>query len=409
MNTRLSTTRSAPVQRTAATLRAWKGAAIWGRGFRPFFLGAALWAALAIGIWPFVFEGRVEIPTAFSPIDWHAHEMIFGYLAAVVAGFLLTAIPNWTGRLPVSGWPLIGLTALWAAGRIAIFESNRLGRPLAAVIDCAFLVAFAAVIAREVIAGKNWRNAKIVVLVATLALANLGYHYEDAIAGVADYAQRATLGLIVMLILLVGGRVTPSFTSSWLGRRAVAKRPAPFAKPDGAVMVVSGLALVAWVAAPEAPWTGLLTVVAGFGNLWRLSRWRGWAARGDALVLVLHLGFGLAAAGFVVAGTHALCPTYIPHDAGVHVWSVGGAGVMTLAMMTRATLGHSGRALVASTATKVAYACIVVALIARVAMSFLPAFQIAFLHAAACAWIVAFLAFLLGYARLLTGEPSLAK
>ena len=112
---------------------------------------------------------------------------------------------------------------------------------------------FAAVIAREVIAGKNWRNAKIVALVATLALANLGYHYEDAIAGVAEHAQRATLGLIVMLILLVGGRVTPSFTSSWLGRQAVAERPAPFAKPDGAVMVVSGLALVAWVAAPRRP------------------------------------------------------------------------------------------------------------------------------------------------------------
>ena len=124
---------------------------------------------------------------------------------------------------------------------------------------------------------------------------------------------------------------------------------------------------------------------------------------------MLHLGFGLAATGFVIAGAHALWPTHIPYDAGVHVWAIGGAGVMTLAMMTRATLGHSGRALVASTATKVAYAFIVVALIARVAMSFLPAFQIAFLDAAACAWIAAFLAFLLGYARLLTGEPSLSK
>ena len=116
------------------------GAAILSRGFRPFFLGAAIWATIAIGLWPFVFAGDIEIPTAFSPIDWHAHEMIFGYVAAVAAGFLMTAIPNWTGRLPVTGWPLVGLAALWAAGRLAVFESARIGRPLAAAVDCAFLL-----------------------------------------------------------------------------------------------------------------------------------------------------------------------------------------------------------------------------------------------------------------------------
>ena len=394
-------THAAPTQGTANAYRNWMGAAIWGRGFRPFFLAAALWAVIAIGIWPFVFADIIEIPTAFSPIDWHAHEMIFGYVAAVAAGFLMTAIPNWTGRLPVSGWPLIGLATLWTAGRLAVFESARIGRPLAATIDCAFLLVFAALVAREVLAGKNGRNTKVVALVAVLAIANAAYHYEDATLGVAEYSQRAALALVVMLILLVGGRVTPSFTSSVLGRLAVVKRPAPFAKADGAVMAISGLALVAWTAAPDAKLTGLLAVSAGLGNLWRLSRWRGGAVRRDALLIVLHLGFALAAIGFLFSGSHALWPMYVPYDAGVHVWAIGGAGVMTLAMMTRATLGHSGRALVASTATKLAYSAIVAALLARVAMAFLPGFQIPLLHAAACAWIAAFAAFLFGYGPLL--------
>jgi uncharacterized protein involved in response to NO len=385
------------------------GSALLSRGFRPFFLGAALWAVLAIGLWPFEFDGAIEIPTAFSPVDWHAHEMIFGYVAAVVAGFLMTAIPNWTGRLPVSGWPLAGLAGLWAAGRLAVFESARIGRPLASLVDCAFLAVFAAVVAREVLAGKNWRNAKIVALIALLAFVNLYFHCEDATESVADIAQRAALGLIVMLILLVGGRVTPSFTSSALGRQGVAKRPAAFTKLDGAVMLVSGLALAAWVFAPDAGWTGALAFAAGIGNLWRLSRWRGLAVRRDALLLVLHLGFGLAATGFLVCGFHALSPRYVPYEVSVHVWAIGGAGVMTLAMMTRATLGHSGRSLVASTATKAAFVFIVIALLTRVALAFLPASQTLLLHGAACAWIAAFVAFLLGYAPLLTRGPKLGE
>ena len=396
-------------QRTVSVYRNWMGAALLGRGFRPFFLGAAIWAVVAIGLWPFVFAGDFEVPTAFSPIDWHAHEMIFGYVAAVVAGFLTTAIPNWTGRLPVSGWPLLGLMALWAAGRIAVFESARIGRPSAAVVDCAFLLVFSAVVAREVVAGKNWRNAKVVALVATLALANAAYHWEDATFGVCEYSQRAALGLTVMLILLVGGRVAPSFTSSALGRQAIAKRPVPFSKFDGLAMAVSGLALVAWVAAPDTRWTGLLAITAGLANLWRLSRWRGLAVRRDVMLVVLHLGFALAAIGFLFAGVHGLWPSSIPSDAGVHVWAIGAAGLMTLAMMTRATLGHSGRAIVASTATRAAYACIAIAVIARVAMAFMPSVQTVLFHAAACAWIGGFVAFLIGYGPLLVRTQSLRR
>jgi uncharacterized protein involved in response to NO len=359
-------------------------------------------------IWPLVFAGAIEIATAFSPTDWHAHEMIFGYLAAVIGGFLLTATPNWTGRLPVAGWPLSGLAALWAAGRLTMFFSAYLGRPLSAFVDCAFLVVFAAVMAREILAGKNYRNLKVVTVVALLAVANAAFHWEDAFAGDASYAERAALSLVVMLVLLIGGRVTPSFTNNWLARQSIQSRPAPFSKADGFVIVLTALALIAWTLAPDLRFTGALTLAAGLGNFWRLFRWRGFLARREALVLVLHLGFGLASAGFLFASAHGLLGNAFPNDAAVHAWAIGGAGMMTLAMMTRATLGHSGHALVASRATQFAYVCVVVALVARIAMAFMPDFTESFLCVAAAGWIFAFVSFLAGYGPMLarrSGPP----
>ena len=292
----------APVHRSADAARGWRGAALLSRGFRPFFLGAGVWALVGMALWPAVFSGAVTIPTAFSAVDWHAHEMIFGYGGAVVAGFLLTSIPNWTGRLPVAGAPLAALVALWAAGRIAVFASAPIGRMAAAAVDVGFLVVFAALVAREVVAGKNWRNLKVAALVLALALVNVAFHVEDAREGLAEFSIRAALGIFVMLILLIGGRVTPSFTGNWIARMGAGARPVPFGRPDGVVLALSGFALLAWVAAPEGVVTGALALAAGAANLWRLSRWRGLAARSDALVLVLHAGFLLAALGFFAGG-----------------------------------------------------------------------------------------------------------
>ncbi len=397
----MSAAQRAPVRRSADAARAWRGVALLSHGFRPFFLGAGVWALVGMALWPAVVSGAFTIPTAFSAVDWHAHEMIFGYGGAVVAGFLLTAIPNWTGRLPVAGVPLAALAALWAAGRIAVFASAPIGRTAAAVVDVGFLVVFAALVTREVLAGKNWRNLKVAVLVLALALADVAFHVEDAREGLAEFSIRAALGLLVMLILLVGGRVTPSFTGNWIARMGAGARPAPFGRADGIVLALSGVALLAWVAAPEGVVTGVLALASGAANIWRLSRWRGLAARRDALVLVLHAGYLLAALGFVAAGASALWPARIPYAVGVHVWAVGSIGVMTLAMMTRATLGHTGRAVIASKTTVFAYLCIVAALFARLAMAMLPDLAPLLTHVAACAWVLAFAAFLLTYGPML--------
>lgn len=389
------------MQRTAETPRSWRGAALWSRGFRPFFLGAALWAVAAIAIWPWFFTGDIALPTAFSPVDWHIHEMIYGYIPPVIAGFLLTAIPNWTGRLPVAGWPLALLVMLWAIGRVAVLCSASIGWLAAALLDSAFLLVFAAVVAREVIAGKSMRNIKIAVLVLLLAIANAGFHVEAAMTGAASYSARAGLAVIVFLIMLISGRVVPSFTHNWLARNAFAARPVPFGRPDGVVMVLSAVALLVWIADPDEGLTGALLLAAGAANVWRLSRWQGWRTRSDRLILVLHAGFLLAALGLLCAGAHALAPDLVSAGAAAHVFAIGAIATMTLAMMTRVTLGHTGRALVASRATQFIHLSVITAMLARVAMEYLAAPMLPLLTAAAVAWITAFAGFIIVYGPML--------
>lgn len=271
----------------------------------------------------------------------------------------------------------------------------------AALLDTGFLIVFAALVGREVIVGDNRRNLKVVGLVLMLAAANAGFHIEAAMNGSAAISTRAGLAIIVFLILLIGGRVVPSFTHNWLAQQGTSARPVPFGRFDGAVIVLSGLALLAWIAAPEQGWTGVLLLAAGIANLWRLARWRGWTTISDRLVLVLHVGFFFAALGFLFVGTHALWPDVASRAAGVHIWAIGAIGTMTLAMMTRATLGHTGHDLVASRTTQLVYLAVVMAMPARVLMEFMPALMQPLLYGAATAWILAFAGFALVYGPML--------
>jgi uncharacterized protein involved in response to NO len=205
-----------------ARRRTYVGPAIFSYGFRPFFFGGALWSALAILLWVPQYVGFIAVPSAIAPLDWHIHEMLFGFVPAIVAGFLLTAIPNWTGRLPVCGAPLAGLAALWLAGRVAMLSTAGIGLAAAAVIDVAFLLALAAVALREIIAGKNWRNLRVLAIVAVLIAGNIAFHIETIRAGSADYGTRLGIGSIILLIALIGGRIIPSFTHNWLSVKILA-------------------------------------------------------------------------------------------------------------------------------------------------------------------------------------------
>ena len=187
-------------------------------GFRPFFLFGACYAALAILTWLPLFYGELALATAFSPRDWHVHEMLYGYIPAVVTGFLLTAIPNWTGRLPLQGWPLLVLVIVWAAGRVAVTLSAEIGWLAAALIDSSFLLLVVAATAREIIAGRNWGNLKVLIPVTILGLGNAAFHVEAHVFGAADYGIRVGIAGILVLIMVIGGRLIPSFTRNWLAR-----------------------------------------------------------------------------------------------------------------------------------------------------------------------------------------------
>lgn len=385
---------------TAERMRAWRGPAILSFGFRPFFLGAALWAALAMAFWILALTGIYILPTSFDPVTWHAHEFLFGYLAAVVAGFLLTAVPNWTGRLPVVGWPLGGLFALWIAGRFAIAVSAVLPPMAVALIDLAMPAALVACLAREIIAGRNWRNLIVLALLCAFTFANAVFHWEAARGGFAaeGYGLRLGLATAMMLIAVIGGRIVPSFTRNWLARRKPGRLPAsPMQCFDKLALLILLLALSAWIAAPAAAPTAAALILAGALHLLRLVRWAGDRTLAAPLLWVLHLGFLFLPLGALALATAILLPDLLSAAAAQHLWMAGAIGVMTMAVMTRATLGHTGQELTAGRGTVALYLALLVAVASRLAAGAWEEQAVALHMLSGLAWIGAFSGFVLLY------------
>lgn len=384
---------------TAAAMRAYRGPALFTIGLRPFFLLSAIWAAVAVPIWVHAY------PSGGAPgLSWHIHEMLFGYAAGVIVGFLMTAVPNWTGRMPVVGVPLMGMVALWAAGRIAMtiaaFSPGLTGSLWPALIDGLFLAAMAVLVWREILTGRNWRNLPVALIVTLLALANIGFHAEAARGGLAPTATRAALALITLLIVLVGGRITPSFTRNWQLKRG-GPLPAPTGPFDVLCLVATAVALAGWVVAPDARAAGWGLVGAGVLNLIRLSRWRGDATTAEPLVLILHLGYLWVALGLGLIGAAVVAPALVTPSAGIHALTAGAIGVMTLAVMTRASRGHTGRTLTAGKAGVAIYGLINAAALARVAGGLWIQAHEPLLIVSAVLWSLAFLTFAVAYGPML--------
>jgi uncharacterized protein involved in response to NO len=383
-------------------LKAYSGPALLSYGFRPFFFLGACYAALAVALWLPLFAGEISLATLFAPRDWHVHEMLFGYIAAALTGFLLTAIPNWTGRLPLQGGPLLALVLVWLAGRLAFAWSLHLGWALSSSIDCAFLVLVAAAAGREVITGQNWRNLKVLIPVSVLALANIGFHVEAYLFGLADVSIRVAIAAIVILIMLIGGRIVPSFTRNWLARENPGRLPASFGRFDAAAIALSVASLGLWLFLPDGVGTGAALVVVAALQCVRLARWAGDRTTRERLVLILHVAYAFVPAA--LAGL-AAC-NFVPASAALHAWMAGAAGTMTLAVMTRASLGHTGRDLAAGPGTQTIYAAVVIAACARVAGALMPGWTWALLYVAALAWIVAFGGFAVLYGPMLFRRGS---
>jgi uncharacterized protein involved in response to NO len=384
---------------TMQKLRTYRGPALFSHGFRTFFLFGAAYAGAMIPLWLAMFAGHMSLPTAFAPRDWHVHEMLFGYVTAVIAGFLLTAIPNWTGRLPIQGAPLAFLFSSWVIGRLATTFSGLIGWQIALALDATFMLLLAAAAAREIAAGRKWNNLKVVAIISLLAVVNVAFHLEAHFRGLAEYSTRAGIALVVTLVCVIGGRIVPSFTRNWLARRGPGRLPVSFDRFDVVVMVVGTGAMLVWVIAPSGWPVAAALGIAGVLHLARLARWTGYRTFSDRLVLILHVAYAFVPVGFFLSALSAL--DFVVPGAGVHAWTGGAVGSMTIAVMTRASLGHTGQALSASGATQAVYAAIVIAAVARICAALEPDHAIPLLMVAGTAWTAAFLGFALAYAPLL--------
>jgi uncharacterized protein involved in response to NO len=382
----------------------YQGPAFFSYGFRPFFLGAALFAGVAIPVWILMLGGVGGLELIDPARNWHVHEMVFGFLPAVITGFLLTAIPNWTDRPPIRGHELMLLFTLWLAGRL-FMVIPWLTPLVSAIVDATFLVAVAGLVWREIATAKSWFHAPMGALISIYAGANLLFHVLALSGGATDLSERMALALVMVLLALIGGRVTPNFTGELIAELGLSQQPAPFSRFDGLSVVLVAIAAVVWTVQPQTLVTGWILVAAGLINLGRLSRWHGWITWREPLVLILHLGYGWLVIALLVLGCSIL-GFVLQKENAIHALTTGAVGVMTLGVMTRASLGHTGRPRHAGPLTVVIYTLVTLGALLRVfgPASGLPTNLI--LGLAAVSWSGAYLLFAMVYGPFLL-RPSL--
>lgn len=332
------------------------GSVLFAAGFRPFFLLAGLQAALAMAGWLAFYFGSGTLPQAFFPVVWHGHEMVFGFAAAAVAGFLLTAVPNWTGTRPVSGPPLMLLSALWLAGRIVFWLSAALPAWIVAAVDLAFLPVLAFLVGRPIVQAGNKRNLPFLPILGLFWLGEVLVQLEP-LAGADTGMTGIRLGIWVLLVMIaiVGGRIIPSFTGNWLrmqGQDPTVRAQEWVERAAPAAVAAAGLADVF---VPAHAGTGLLLLVAAALHGWRLAGWRGVATLREPILWVLHVGYLWLVVGLALRGASVFAPGAVPPSAALHALTTGAVATMVMGVMTRAALGHSGRPLRISTAIAWAY------------------------------------------------------
>ncbi len=374
--------------------REYTGPVLLTQGFRPFFLFAGIWAIVAPGLFLCMFLGQVELPTLFDPIAWHYHEMLYGFVAAAVAGFTLTAIPNWTGRLPLQGNTLLCLVLLWIAGRLSSAFSQYLGAWPSALIDISFLAALAAVTSREIVAGKNWRNLPIILAISLFLAGNILMHAGIiGQTGLSGIPQRFSITIVIALITLIGGRVIPSFTRNWLVKNKASHLPASIGKFDLLVILFTLFTMLCWTFLPYSIVTAGLAAGAAFLNLVRLIRWKGHVTYPEPLLLILHLSYLWIPIGLGLLASSYWWPAMTQTGA-LHALTAGAMGTMILAIMSRATLGHTGHKLRAGFGLTLGYGLIIGATTLRIFSILWADLYMPLLVAAALFWAAAFIMFL---------------
>jgi uncharacterized protein involved in response to NO len=381
---------------------------LFALGFRPFFLLSGIFAILLMTVWIPAFIGGSSFDTYYGQIGWHSHEMIFGYTVAVIAGFLLTAVRNWTGRATATGGWLAALAGLWILGRILPVFPAIFPKWLIAIIDLAFLPALAIAVGIPLARARETRNLLFVPVLLVLWLAN-GFMHAELLALISNFARKGIflgLDLVVLLIVIMGGRVIPFFTERALPGVAIERRaPVEWLAPLSVVAF-----MLAEVFLPDSRLSGMLAALAAMVNAVRLGSWYTSRYWGVPLLWVLHLGYGWIVVGFALKAAAAF--GLVSPQFTIHAFTVGSIGVLTIGMMARVSLGHTARPLRVRPSIVLAFVLLNLAALGRGLLPLLfPLWFSELIVASGALWIAAFVIFTIVYAPILTqpridGQPG---
>ena len=370
--------------------------------FRPFFLGGTLFAVVAVGWWVLFWHTPFNWQPHGGALWWHGHEMLFGFGAAIVAGFLLTAVASWTGVAALRGRPLLVLAGIWLSGRLLIAFGN--GLPVGVVMagDLLYLLLVTGAMAYPVLKARQWRNLVFLPMLLTLTLLNGVSHWAVA-TGQTALAMQSLHGAVLWFVLIIaflGARVIPAFTANATGCR----KARPLRWLDGLSLATIILTLiVAWAGFSSLPWwlLFLLTGVGALSNGWRFLRWGFQHSWSEPLLWSLHLAYAFVPLGFIALALHSIGLMDTPSVA-LHSFTVGAMGGMILAMISRVTLGHTGRPLKLPRLIPLAYSAVLLAAVVRVALpAWLPALANWGIAIAGGLWVLAYAIYLLSYAAML--------
>ena len=373
---------------------------LFSLGFRPLFSLMALAAVLGIGLWLVYFVlGWQIIFIAGNPVLWHGHEMLFGFAAAAIGGFLLTASANWAGRPPIQGAPLVLISLAWFAGRLVMMFSGLLNPAWVAAVDLLYLGLLIVMIGNTLIRARNRRNYKIIAVLIVLFCLNGLYHFSSLGGPVSAHtAIRIALVMVSVMIAIIGGRIVPAFTTNWLrqqGRLDQTGKPQSPRMMDELAIGFSLVLAVCWGFFPEQVFTGWIAMIAGLLHGLRMSGWKGWATTAEPLMLTLHVAYGWLALALVALGV-AICFDGLPQSAAIHGLTVGAIGTMILSVAVRVSLGHTGRPLRATKRISWMFVLVTVAAVVRI---FAPVsdYYLELILVSGLLWVAAFVLFMVEF------------
>ena len=373
---------------------------LFSLGFRPLFSLMALAAIGGIGLWLAYFVlGWQVVFISGSPVLWHSHEMIFGFAAAAIGGFLLTASANWAGRPPVKGLMLVLISLAWLAGRLVMTYSALLNPVWVMGIDLLYLGLLIAVIGNTLIRAKNRRNYKVIAVLVALFCLNALYHLSSFGGPIsANTAIRIALVMVTVMIVIIGGRIVPAFTTNWLrqqNRLEQTGKPQSPRMTDELALTLSLALAISWGFFPEQLFTGWIAILAGLFHGLRMSGWKGLATVTEPLMFVLHVAYGWLVVALILLGI-SICFGGLPQSAAIHGLTVGAIGTMILSVAVRVSLGHTGRPLKATKIISLMFGLIAVAAILRTVAP-LGNYYLELISLSGIFWISAFVLFMIEF------------